>query len=338
MPTVPTLTLTETMIHEVPRGKRKDDGDDVVLSASPTDLNSATDRFIREEMLQPSFAAGREIVHSDRATVPIPGLLRGVLENPDLLIENSAAMARHLHATQPGGASAGIFLCARAVADGVDRIVLMKAEHSEGMRLQQVVDTNGQVTFVAEHLNELILGQKAQVYKIALVWLNGADQLVGLMVDRQNGVGYAEYFLQYLGFDLVHQAEKLVLEFTQGMTSHINGSDYSPEKKGRYLSALAAVLQSPNQRLNPGAFIREFIDPEDRHAAHASLPTQVANMDFRKDTTLVHHLIGGLKLSTDNGVTISASASAIESGVVEVKDEEIVVHAPASGYKLGKAP
>jgi len=338
MPTVPTLTLVETMIHEVPRGKRKDDGEDVVLSASPTDLNTATDRFIREEMLQPSFASGREIVHADPDSDPIPGLLREVLETPDLLVENSAAMARHLHASQPGGASAGIFMCARAVADGIDRMVLMKAEHSEGMRLQQVIDENGEVAFVAEHLNELILGQKAQVYKIALVWMNDSDRLTGLMVDRQNGVGYAEYFLNYLGFDLVHQAEKLVQEFTKGMTTHINTSDYSPEKKGRYLSALAAVLQSPSPRLNPGAFIREFIDPEDRHLAHASLPTQVANMEFRKDTTLVHNLIGGLKLSTDNGVTISASSSAIESGVIEVNDEEIVVHAPASGYKLGKAP
>lgn len=338
MPTVPTLTLIETMIHEVPRGKRRDGGDDVVLSASPTDLNTATDRFIREEMLQPSFASGREIVHSDPARDPIPGLLRGVLETPDLLIENSAVMARHLHATQPGGASAGIFLCARAVADGTPRMVLMKAEHSEGVRLQQVVDANGHVAFVVEHLNELILGQKAQVYKIALVWLNEEGQLTGLMVDRQNGVGYAEYFLQYLGFDLVHQAEKLVLEFTKSMTTHINTSDYPPEKKARYLSALATVLQSPTQHLNPAAFIRDFVDPEDRHSAHASLPTQVANLVFRKDTTLVHHLIGGLKLSTDNGVTISASASAIESGVVEVRDEEIVVHAPASGYKLGKAP
>ena len=64
MPAVPPITLVTTMIHEIPRGKRVAGAPEAVVhSAAPVALNAATDRFIREEMLQPSFASGREIIH-----------------------------------------------------------------------------------------------------------------------------------------------------------------------------------------------------------------------------------------------------------------------------------
>ena len=265
--------------------------------------------------------------------------MRDVLESVESLPESSRLMAQHLHKTQRSG-SAGVFLCARAEAQGIPRVVIMKAEHQEGMRLRQTVGANGQVVFEAEHLNELILGRKAQVFKIALAWVTPeSGNLVGLMVDRQNGFGYADYFLnQFLGFELVHQAEKLVEEFVKSMTSHINTSNYETEKKARYLSALAAVLESPAPNLNPTSFVRDFIDPVDRAAVASSLPFQVSNMEFRKDTTLVHSLIGGLRVTTDNGVVIQANADAVETGKIEVAEDRVIVHGTPSTFGLGRAP
>lgn len=339
MPTVPPLTLTSTMIHEIPRGRGTDDSAGVVLSADPTQLNTETDRFIREEMLQPSFATGREIISINDLGSPIPQLMRDVLASEGALPEASRGMAQHLHRTQRGG-SAGVFLCSRAEAQGTTRVVIMKAEHQEGMRLRQSVGANGEVVFEAEHLNELILGRRAQVFKIALGWISPeTGNLVGLMVDRQNGFGYADYFLDlFLGFELVHQAEKLVEDFVKSMTSHINTSNYEMEKKARYLSALAAVLESPTPTLNPASFVRDFIDPADRAAVASSLPTQVSNMEFRKDTTLVHSLIGGLRVTTDNGVVIQANADAVQTGKVEVADDRVIVHGTPSTFGLGRAP
>lgn len=339
MPTVPPLTLSATMIHEIPRGRGSDESSGVVLSADPTPLNTETDRFIREEMLQPSFATGREIVSINDLGSPVPQLMRDILASPDALAESSRAMAEHLHRTQRGG-SAGVFLCARAEAQGVTRVVIMKAEHQEGMRLKQTIGENGEVVFEAEHLNELILGRKAQVFKIALAWISPeSGNLVGLMVDRQNGFGYADYFLDlFLGFELVHQAEKLVEDFVKSMSAHINASNYEMEKKARYLGALAAVLESPTPSLNPASFIRDFIDPADRAAVSASMPIQVSNMEFRKDTTLVHALIGGLRVTTDNGVVIQANADAVETGKIEVAEDKVIVHGSPSSFGLGRAP
>lgn len=339
MPTVPPLKLTATMIHEIPRGRSAQGGAEVVLSAEPTILNAETDRFIREEMLQPSFATGRDIISVKDLGSPIPQLMRDVLASEDALPESSRAMAQHLHKTQRGG-SAGVFLCARAEAAGITRVVIMKAEHQEGMQLQQKVSSNGEIYFEAKHLDELILGRKAQVFKIALGWIDPTSgNLVGLMVDRQNGSGYADYFLDgYLGFELVHQAEKLVERFVTSVTSHINSANYAPDKKARYLGALAAVLESPAPKLSPANFVRDFIDVADRDAVVSSLPMQVSNMEFPKDTTLVKALVGGLRLATENGVIIQASADAVDSGAVEVAEDHVVVRGVPSSFNLGRAP
>lgn len=340
MPAVPPIELVQTMIHEVPRGRASKDGAEVVLSQSPTTLNVRTDRFIREEMLQPSFVKGREIIFGTDFGSPVPGLVRAVLDDNTQLGIASQQMAEHLHNTQSASASAGVFLCSLARTQGVDRIVIMKAEHQEGVRLRQSIGDDGEVTFEVEHLDELILGRAAQVYKIALLWIDQAsDHLHGLMVDRQNGFGYADYFLtEYLGFELVHQAEILTKDFVDGFSKYLRSPNLSAEKKVRYGGAVAAVLESPSAKLNPSSFIRDFIDPEDRDDARALIPAQVLGNEFRKDITLVKSQIGGLKLSTGNGVTIQASSQAIESGTIEIEDKRIVINGEPVSYNLSRAP
>lgn len=340
MPTVPPITLVSTMIHEVPRGKIVDGGPSVVLSQDPTNLNPQTDRFIREEMLQPSFARGREIVHHSDLGSPIPDLARSVLLDHAQLETASQRMAEHLHASQGGSASAGVFLCSLARADSIDRLIIMKAEHQEGVRLRQTVASDGVVSFEVEHLDELILGRAAQVYKIALLWINPTtDRLMGLMVDRQNGQGFADYFLDvYLGFELVHQAEKLTEDFVKSVSRFLKSASLSDEKKLRYGGAIAAVLESPTPNLNASNFVREFIDREDRDELRALIPQQVLANEFRKDTTLVASSIGGLRVRTAHGVLIQASSDAIDSGMVEVSESNVVINDNPESYDLSKRP
>lgn len=345
MPTVPTITLVTTMIHEIPRGRRVEGAPEaVVLSASPITLNVATDRFIREEMLQPSFAGGREILFGTDLGSPVPQLAAEIFNDHDLLPEHSRQIATHLHKVQSGSGSAGVFLTAIAEAGGLTRLVIMKAEHQEGVRLRQTLD-EGEVAFEVEHLQELILGRASRVYKIALLWIEpSTDRLIGLMVDRQNGAAYADYFLDlFLGFQLVHQAEVLTKDFVDGLTKFINSSDVPEEKRLRYSTAAVAVLESPQPRVNTAQFITDFIDREDRDTLKNLLPASVASMDFRKDTTLVRAQIGGLKLSTDTGVTVQASQEALANGTVRVEPDaeggpRIVVQGETGRFDLSTPP
>jgi hypothetical protein len=46
-----------------------------------------------------------------------------------------------------------------------------------------------------EHLNELIVGQNSKIYKVAVMDLADDGTVIGQMVDQQNGVMYADFFL-----------------------------------------------------------------------------------------------------------------------------------------------
>ena len=345
MPTVPAITLLSTMVHEVPRGRRKEgSAEGILFSSSPIELNTDTDRFIREDMLQPSFASGREIAYVENDRSPVPRLTREILADDSNLPTHSKEIAMHLHASQSGSGSAGIFMTSIAEAGGIKRLVVMKAEHQEGVQLRHS-GSGDNVVFEAEHLRDLILGRNSRVYKIALLWINPSSaQLVGLMVDRQNGVAFADYFLsEFLGFELVHQAEVMTEDFVKGLSTFLNSSLIPEDRRIRYGAAAVAVLESPQEKLNPEGFIADFIEPEDRDVLRTLLPPHVLVQEFRKDTRLVSGQIGGLKMSTNTGVTLQATHTALSDGTITVdtsngNDPKIIVKGIPEGFKFSKPP
>lgn len=332
------------MLHELPRGRFKEGGEEVVWSAEPTKLNVATDRFIREEMLAPALANNaRPIMESASFGSPVPGLVREVLCDNSLLATHSRQIAEHLHRTQMGGSPAGVFLASLAKVEAQQRFIILKAEHQEGVRLHHEM-TGDSAVFEVEHLTELIMGQNSKVYKIAFFELGPDDLVKGLMVDKQNGASFADYFLQlFLGCDLTHRAELQVKEFVDALETLINQPGLSPEKRMRYSTAAVAILESPSPTLSPQQFIASFLDAEDRDAFATSLPSQVASTTFSKDTRLVQAQIGGLRMRTSTGVTISATADALANGTITTDDTletgpRVIVRGELADYSLHRPP
>lgn len=338
------LSLVSTMVHEMPRGRSRDHGPQIVYSNTPTPLNPDTDTFIREQMLEPSLAFGRQVIEASNNLSDVPQLARGILRDPLTLAANSKSIAAIMHSTQTGGASAGVFMASLAEQGGTSRLVIMKAEHQEGVRLRHSGEGDD-IVFEVEHLTELIMGQNSRVYKIAMLWLDTNEKLVGLMVDKQNGVAFADYFLnEFLGCELTHRAEKLTEDFVKALSKFINSPSLSLEKRTRYATAVVALLESPADRLRPAQFISDYIDAEDRDELARSMPPQVQSLEFAKDTTLVRNQIGGLKLKMSSGdVTISATSEALENGTITFENSEaegprVVVKGTPEKLSLGKPP
>jgi hypothetical protein len=147
------------------------------------------------------------------------------------------------------------------------------------------------------------------------------------MVDKQNGAGYADYFLhRFLGMQLTFQSEILTRDLLESATRHINAS-VAPEKKTRYTRALVAMLESPEKEISGSQFLTRFIDPEDQDDFAEAMPPQVL-ASFRKDVTLVKSRIGGLVFQLQNGaVEIKATTEAVERGLVEVDptNEQVII-------------
>lgn len=339
MPAVANIKLGDTMVHEVPRGSASANPDRaVILSEDLTELDTNTDRFIREQMLHPFLPDGRDIVAAPQANSDgtgsddasgdgagglelVPRLVKEILADGSTLPEHSRAIAEHMFQTQVGSASAGIFLASLATSNVGDCVVMLKAEHQEGVRLRHSGTAN-HVAFEVEHITELIVGKNSKVYKIAMLWVRESDgAVVGKMVDKQNGAAYADYFLdRFLGMGLRHQSEKLTRDLLESSTKHIN-TDVDPDKRTRYTRALVALLESPHDEINTSQFIRTFIDPEDQDDFAAALPAPVLSA-FRKDTTLIKGRIGGMVFDLQQGaVQVRATSEAVAEGLVEVDQD-----------------
>lgn len=339
------LALEETMIHEMPRGRRVDgSGPQIIHSNAPTPLNLKTDRFIREEMLHPSLNIARQVVEVSPAVSTVPQLVRQVLLDSTLLPNNSKLIARHMHSTQTSGSSAGVFMASVAKEDGQPRFIILKAEHQEGVRLKHSM-SGSDIVFEVEHLTELIMGQNSRVYKIAMLWLNReTDQLYGLMVDKQNGSSFADYFLEeFLGCELTHRAEIQTEEFVNGLGKIANSTQFPIETRTRYATAAVAYLESPNTVINPSRFITEYIDPGDRDLVATTFLSEVQGQEFLKDITLVKNRIGGLKMKISSGVTINASSEALENGIIKFDRDakegpRVIIKGTPEVFEMSKPP
>gem|GEM_PF-6090328 len=322
MPLGMSIDLTSTMVHEIPRGSGRNASDRAVtLSENPTPLDAATDRFIREQMLLPSLGSSREVIEDptdELDTSVLPATVKQILEDPTHLPDGSRTIAEHLFQSQSGAASAGILLASTATYEGRDVVILTKAEHQEGVRLRQSGSAD-HVAFQVEHITELIVGKNSRVYKIAILWVDGG-RVAGRMIDMQNGVKYAEYFLTaFLQLALRHQAEKATQGFVDSIVNAIDAAAWPADKKTRYINALVAVLDSPEDEIDPQQFLRTFIEREDRDGIAAALPAG-SDVTFRKDTKLVQDKVGGLRMQiADGAVEIRASRYAIDNGILQVE-------------------
>ncbi|UFN45186.1 nucleoid-associated protein [Nocardioides okcheonensis] len=328
------IKLGDTMVHEVPRGSSTASPDlSVILSAGLTPLDADTDRFIRDQMLAPFLPDGRDIVAVEEVGPDgtsdlelVPRLVKELIADPTKLPDHSRQIAQHLFDSQVGAAPAGIFLASVGTCDAGDCVIVMKAEHQEGVRMRHH-GTPGHVSFDVEHISELIVGKNSKVYKIAMLWLRRDDTVVGKMVDKQNGAGWADYFLhKFLGMQLTFQSEILTRDLLENATKHINSS-FTPEKRTRYTRALVALLEGPEKEISGSQFLIRSIDPEDRDDFAEALPPQVL-ATFRKDVTLVKSRIGGLVFDLQGGaVQVKATSEAVANGLVEVDEveEQVVI-------------
>lgn len=336
------VQISRAIVHEIPKGRYAADGEaQVGLSGAETALAVQTKRFIEENMLDFALKSPRQIIEDSDAGSTTPALVRELLASEDQFVAASQAIARNLHRAQTGNSPSGILIVAIVADASVPSVVLLKAEHAEGMRLRRVgSDESGR--FDLEHLNELIVGNNSRIYKIAL--LSVADeQFVGQMVDQQNGVAFADFFLSaFLGCRLADNSEVQTRQFMQSTMGWVNDSVGNDALQARYATALVAYMASPEPTFQASDFADRFLEPEDRDSFIDSLPEDVASSVVNKDLALVPGHGEGLRMYAP-GVVVSASASALDRGDLEIIAEDsgsttIRIRGSLQKYGLGSAP
>ncbi|MGJ0383717.1 nucleoid-associated protein [Paenarthrobacter nicotinovorans] len=308
-------------MHEVPKGKfsTKDDVD-VTLSSELTPLQIETRRFIEDNMLKFALKQPRQIKRDTTATSNTPDLVSAIINDADqTFVKASQELARGLYRSQTANSPSGILVVASAEMNGRDSVLLMKAEHQEGMRLRRDEST-GRLDL--EHLNELIVGHNSRIYKIAVMELADDDTIIGQMVDQQNGVMYADFFLhEFLGCQLADRAEIQTKTFMDAAIRHFNESITDPEKAARYAGALSAYMHAPGADFQAGAFADDYLEADDRDDFLDAIPESVGDNVIRKDMSLVAGKGAGVRI-IGHGFTVVASNEAFETGKITVTKDE----------------
>jgi hypothetical protein len=335
--------IIRAIVHEIPKGRyAAGSPDQVALSSAESNLAPQTRRFVEENMLDFSLKSPREIREDTVSASTTPDHVRSIPGNPEEnFVTASQDIARNLHQSQTGNSPSGILIVAVVGTEDAKSLVVMKAEHQEGMRLQRIGD---QATghFDLEHLDELIVGNNSRVYKIAI--LQAADELLaGQMADQQNGVAFADFFMSaFLGCRLSDDAEIQTRQFMKSSFEFVNGQISDEEKQGRYATALVAYISSPATTFQASEFAGQFLDPEDRDDFVRALPDTLAHSVINKNLALVPGQGSGLRLY-GAGVVVSASAAALERGALEIVSEEngqtvVRITGSLKKFGLGTAP
>jgi hypothetical protein len=316
------IQISKAIVHEVPKGKYSTKDDiDVTLSTELTPLEVETRRFIEDNMLKFALKHPRQVKIDNNAASKTPDLVQSIIrDSGDTFVEASQDLARALYRSQTPNSPSGILVVASATIDGREAVLLMKAEHQEGMRLRRD-DKTGRLDL--EHLNELIVGHNSRIYKIALMELADDETVVGQMVDQQNGVMFADFFLSdFLGCKLADMAEVQTKIFMDSAIKHFNTSISDPAKVARYAGALSSYMHAPGADFQPSVFADDYLEPDDRDDFLDAIPETVGDNVIRKDMSLVAGKAAGLRI-IGQGFTVVASNEAFESGKITVSKDDM---------------
>lgn len=336
------VKIVRAIVHEIPEGRYSPESDTQVrFSTTISDFAPETRRFIEDNMLDFALKSPRDVIEDPETSSNTPALATAILSDPDSsFVANSKELAKNLHQAQTGNSPSGIFVVAIVSDKDGEALLLMKAEHQEGMRLRRVGDEESG-RFDLEHLDELIVGNNSRVYKIAIL-RKANERVLGQMVDQQNGVAFAEFFLtRFLGCRLADNAEVQTKQFMDATMNFINNDVEDEEKRGKYATALIAYMSSPAETFEANAFSQQFLEPEDRDSFQHALPESVSDKVIGKNLALVPGQGAGIRLY-GAGVVISASSHAMSNGVVEIHEENgqtiVRVVGALRRYGLGAAP
>ncbi len=330
-------TLDSVMFHEIPRGRPAApdvEVEDLVITGAPTPVDRLTHDFICDEMLEPAIGKARFIVEDPDVDGEVPRLAKEIFHDAAALPEHSKRMAERLHESQAAGSPAGIFMAALGQESGSPRLILMKAEHQHGVRLDRVTGASG-VAFVAQHIRDLIVGSNTRVYKTAVLEHQASsDRVVGKMVDLQAD-GYAAFFLHaFLQCMPAQPAEALTKGFVDTVDRFVRQITLPLEDRARILAAAASYLERPDAVIRPSEFVGSYVDATHRDAFEALLPQELqGDVEFRRDPGLVRGQVGGVRLTYGLDVSISYSHEAAENDVVTFERDQdgrdiIVVRPP----------
>lgn len=331
------FSIDQVIMHHVPQATKNNKATSLpVYSEAVIDLDPRELTYLNGRMRGTLGGYARPVVEDQPAGSPVPGLVRELLADPSLLVQNSIAITQRLHETQPAISPVGLALVVLGKVGSEAAVLISKVEHEQGMRVDQTQNAEGLRTYKAEYLNDLIFGQKTRVFKSG-VFLASALQrrlLRGHVVDEQQGShGVAEFFVSdCLGCTFTQRADVLTEKLFKATEKWIRKSVPDPELQAEYEIALLAEMQSSKKKLSTALFAQDHIKTEDDRISFLAAveAAGVPGSPINKDITLISSSIKRIKVDTQRNATVLVPPEMYQDGTFQIThlddgNSEIVV-------------
>ncbi|GAB2460574.1 hypothetical protein HD599_001175 [Conyzicola lurida] len=340
-----TLVLKDVMMHQVVRNSGSSGPRfSLQITDMPVVLSGPNRSFLEQRFIKALSQRALPIVEDKQVGSPTPDRVRAFWSDRDDLVVTSQGMAEDLAQLQPGTALAGLLVLAEVQLSSGPALLVAKVEHQDAMRIEAQVNENGERIFSIERLKELVFGDAARIYKIAILSkaASAAGLVSGEVVDDQNS-GFAAYFLgKFMGMKLREEPAVLTQHFLERMTTAINKSSLVSEARLDLQSALVAEVASNARQLDPQSFIQNHV-PQGAQSEIAAIAADlhVPLVVFPKDTTRVQSQLKRLRLDLSNDIHVIAPPEAVGDGkavqiIAGEGDEEGTDTVVITGGKLVK--
>lgn len=260
----------------------------------------------------------------------VPDTIRSLWAEQDDLVKASQTIVTHLANSQPATALAGLLVVANATLGGDECVLIAKVEHQEAMRIEPIVSEAGVRIFQLQRLHDLVFGDAARIYKIAVLSkaASSTGQVAGTLADEQNGTGQAAYYLRaFMGMKLREEPPVLTEQYMERMTAVLNKSTMPPENKVDAQMALLADLKSNVPQVSGQQFIRDFVPQEyQTQVRDLAIEAEVPLVSFAKDLVRVNSRLSRVRIDMTNDVYIIAPFDSVGEGkqvVVTTNDTEL---------------
>lgn len=305
------LSLIDVMMHQI---RKTSDGAaskfDTLLTDAPVTLTAEDLRYLTSRFKKSLLGRATPVIEDPGITTEVRGYIREAWGLAPNIVDISKRMTLELAARQPGSALEGLLFVATARVGEEETIVVAKVEHQEAMRLEPVKDAAGLQVFEVERIRDLVFGDVARIFKVAVFVRAASAQgvLSGDVVDEQNGNGIAAYFLgSFLGMKYREEPSVLTEQFMDRFTNAINASSLPSERRLDIQSALISEMTSNKRNLDPNEFIRDHVPSAFATEIRSLASEKGAPMIvFSKDISRIDSKLNRVRVNLSNDVHVVA--------------------------------
>ena len=332
------LTVDSLIVHDVPKkfsknfikGNPDAPPDEVIFSDVPSAFNNDLIRFFHDKISSTigsssAFEVEFDIALSDNSTqqavkdyfnadstdsFPPP-------ETKSIRITQD--IAKSLHVVQSARNPAGILLFIPCHNQNKHGLAILKVEREDGVRIQRNTTEQGQITFNAQHIKDLMLTNKTKLFKIVLFYKDG-DNIVGFVCDQQQGViknrEVANFFLaDFLGCKLKEEPHVSTKKFYEAVNAYINSSDLTDSEKVDTRTHLISELTNNVATINTLNFAQNYLPSGKVQNFMDTLVQRKIPSSFPKDIQLIKESIKKVKYELECGIKIVGTEEAVKNNL-----------------------